>query len=120
MIRTLPAWLLAALIALTGAAGVLAVAGGTTVPLGGTDLPLAYVLPPLVGLALFQLVFGTLAGRWRGLRYWLIALPLSAVIWGGALVLLLDGRLTVGQALAAAVAGHLAAGLVALAAGSRR
>ena len=120
MTPALPAWLLAALIALTGAAGVLVLAGGVTVPVGGTALPLAYALPPLVGLALFQLVFGLLARRWRGLGYWLVALPLSAAIWGGALALMLEGRLTATQALGLAVAGHLAAGLAALAAGSRR
>lgn len=115
MTALLPPALLAALIAFGGAAGVLVVAGGAVLPLGGIDLPTAYLLPPLVALALFQLVFGALARRWRGLSFWLVALPVSALIWGAGLWLLLDARITVPQALAGTAIGHLAALLAALA-----
>ncbi|TGN50207.1 hypothetical protein E4L95_17615 [Paracoccus liaowanqingii] len=114
MTAPLPSGLLAALIALGGAAGVLVVAGGAVFPMGGTDLPAAYVLPPLVALALFQLVFGAMSGRWRGPGFWLAALPLTALIWGAGLWLLLDGRITAPQALAGTASALLAVLLVAL------
>lgn len=114
MTRPLPAGLLACLIALGGAAGVLLAVGGAVLPMGGTDLPTAYVLPPLVALALFQLIFGALSGHWRGPRFWMVALPVSASIWGAGLWLLLDGRITAPQALAGTALAHLAAVLVAL------
>lgn len=114
MTRTLPAAMLAALVALSGAAGVLVVAGGALVPVGGTDLPLAYILPPLVALALFQLIFGALSGFWRGPGFWLVALPVSAVIWGVGLWLLLDARITAPQVLAGTALAHLAAVLLAV------
>lgn len=117
MIRALPAYLLAALIALSGAAGVLVAVGGATFPLGGIDMPYVYVLPPLVALALFQLIFGSTTGRWRGLRFWALALPVSAAIWGAGLVLLLEAQTTAVQALIGVAAAHVAAGLIALLAG---
>ena len=71
MIPALPAYLLSAGLGLAGAAGILSAVAAQTVPLLGTQVPLAYLLPPIVGLALFQLVFGTCTGRWRGWRFWM-------------------------------------------------
>lgn len=109
----LPAYLLASVTGLAGMTAVLPVAGGATLPLGATDLPLAYVLPPLVGLALFQLVFGAVTGRWRGLRFWAVGLPVTAAIWGAGLVLMLGGHVTAIQALAGVSAAMMLAGLLA-------
>ena len=77
-------------------------------------VPLAYLLPPIVGLALFQLVFGVCTGRWRGLWFWAAAIPLSAVMWGAALMALLGGHASWQAALGVAAVGHVAAGLAAL------
>lgn len=115
MIRALPAYLLAALLGVAGAAGTLSAVAARTVPMLGTAVPLAYLLPPLVGLALFQLAFGLTAGRWRGWRFWAAALPLSVAIWGGCLIALLQGAATWRQAAVAAALGHVLAGLAALA-----
>lgn len=114
MIPALPAYLLSAGLGLAGAAGILSAVAAQTVPLLGTQVPLAYLLPPIVGLALFQLVFGVGTGRWRGLRFWVAAIPLSAVIWGAALMALLGGHASWQAALGVAAVGHVAAGLAAL------
>ena len=114
MIPALPAYLLSAGLGLAGAAGILSAVAAQTVPLLGTQVPLAYLLPPIVGLALFQLVFGVCTGRWRGWRFWAAAIPLSAVIWGAALMALLGGHASWQAALGVAAAGHVAAGLAAL------
>lgn len=114
MIPALPAYLLSAGLGLAGAAGILSAVAAQTVPLLGTQVPLAYLLPPIVGLALFQLVFGVCTGRWRGLRFWVAAIPLSAVIWGAALMALLGGHASWQAALGVAAFGHVAAGLAAL------
>ena len=114
MIPALPAYLLSAGLGLAGAAGILSAVAAQTVPLLGTQVPLAYLLPPIVGLALFQLVFGTCTGRWRGWRFWAAAIPLSAVIWGAALMALLGGHASWQAALGVAAVGHVAAGLAAL------
>lgn len=114
MIPALPAYLLSAGLGLAGAAGILSAVAAQTVPLLGTQVPLAYLLPPIVGLALFQLVFGVCTGRWRGLRFWVAAIPLSAVIWGAALMALLGGHASWQAALGVAAVGHVAAGLAAL------
>ena len=120
MIPALPAFLLAACLGLAGAAGILSAVAAQTVPLLGTQVPLGYLLPPVVGLALFQLVFGTCTGRWRGWRFWVAALPLSAIIWGAGLVALLGGHVSWQAALGAAAAGHVLAGLTALSLARRR
>lgn len=114
MIPALPAYLLSAGLGLAGAAGILSAVAAQTVPLLGTQVPLAYLLPPIVGLALFQLVFGVFTGRWRGWRFWAAAIPLSAVIWGAALMALLGGHASWQAALGVAAVGHVAAGLAAL------
>lgn len=114
MIPALPAYLLSAGLGLAGAAGVLSAVAAQTVPLLGTQVPLAYLLPPIVGLALFQLVFGACTGRWLGWRFWAAAIPLSAVIWGAALMALLGGHASWQAALGVAAVGHVAAGLAAL------
>lgn len=38
-----------------------------------TELPLAILILPLVGLAVFQLIFVSLTRHWRGVRYWIVA-----------------------------------------------
>lgn len=114
MTHSLPAFAAASLVALLGAAGFVLLAGGTTFSVGLAQIPLVYVLTPLVALALFQLVFGLSTRRWRGSRFWMAALPLSAVMWGVGLYLMLDGWLTPRAALWAEAVAHLAAGLVAL------
>ena len=46
-------------------------------PGGSVDhIPMVLVLPPLAGLALFQLVFGLVTGIGRGWRFWALGLPL--------------------------------------------
>nr|WP_111298867.1 hypothetical protein [Paracoccus saliphilus] len=114
MTRSLPAFAAAALVALTGAAGFVLLAGGTTFSVGMARVPLVYVLTPLVALALFQLVFGLTTRRWRGSRFWMVALPLSALLWGGGLYLVLEAWLTPRTVLWAEAAVHLVAGLLAL------
>ncbi|WP_405405760.1 hypothetical protein [Paracoccus sp. Ld10] len=119
MISTLPAFLLSAGLGLAGAAGIIGAVAARTVPLMGTQIPLAYLLPPVVGLAVFQLVFGTATGRWRGWRFWAASLPVSATIWGAGLIALLGGYASWQIALGGAAAGHVLAGLTAVFAGRR-
>lgn len=114
MTRSLPAFAAASLVALLGAGGFVVLAGGTTFSVGMARVPLVYVLTPLVALALFQLVFGVMAGRWRGTRFWMVALPLSALLWCVGLYMVLEAWLTPRAALWAEAAAHLAAGLTAL------
>lgn len=114
MTRSLPAFAAASLVALMGAGGFVLLAGGTTFSVGLAQIPLVYVLTPLVALALFQLAFGLSAHRWRGSRFWMVALPLSALLWGGGLYLVLEGWLAPRAALWAEAGAHLAAGLAAL------
>ncbi|MDM7459225.1 MAG: hypothetical protein P3W94_007730 [Paracoccus sp. (in: a-proteobacteria)] len=103
------------------ALAVLLMLGGETFPIGPQRLPMAYALTPVAGLAVFQLVFGMLTGRWRGGRYWLIALPVSALIWGTGLFLLLEGLVRPAPLLAGQFAAHTAAaGLAILRDGSAR
>ncbi|WP_410217538.1 hypothetical protein [Paracoccus sp. (in: a-proteobacteria)] len=114
MMRALPAFAVASLVALSGAAGFARLVGGATFAMGQTQVPVIYVAPPLIGLALFQLVFGLLCTRWRGLRFWLTALPMSTILWVGGLYLLLEGRIEGRVFLGAEVMVHLMAGLIAL------
>lgn len=37
--------------------------------------PVLFYAAPLAGAALFQLIFGGITGKWRGWRFWLIAIP---------------------------------------------
>ncbi|MDM7459028.1 MAG: hypothetical protein P3W94_006685 [Paracoccus sp. (in: a-proteobacteria)] len=90
------------------ALAVLLMLGGETFPIGPQRLPMAYALTPVAGLAVFQLVFGMLTGRWRGGRYWLVALPVSALIWGTGLVLLLEGLVRPAHLLAGQFVAHTA------------
>ena len=116
MIGLLPPLFLAALPALAAGAGVLLVLGGETFPVGLTRLPMAYLLTPLAVLAVFQIVFGALTGRWRGWRFWALALPVSAILWGAGLILFLDGRAAPVPLLLAEAAAHLLVATLALAA----
>lgn len=96
------------------ALAVLLTLGGETFPVGPRRLPMAYALTPVAGLAVFQLLFGTLTGRWRGGRYWMIALPVSAVIWGAGLVLLLEGMVAPGPLLLGQFIAHVAVAALAV------
>jgi uncharacterized membrane protein YfcA len=78
--------------------------GVTTLRVPGTTVPAAYAAAPLVGLAVFQIVFGTLAGRWRGAAFWAAALPLTGAIVMVALAATLTAAVMPATALAAALA----------------
>ncbi|MBW7055828.1 hypothetical protein KY389_03850 [Paracoccus bogoriensis] len=110
----LPPLFLAALPALAVGAGVLVVLGGETFPIGPTRLPMVYLVTPLAVLAVFQIVFGGLTGRWRGWRFWALALPVSAILWGTGLILFLDGRAAPVPLLLAEAAAHLLVAALAL------
>jgi hypothetical protein len=47
-----------------------------------TEVPLLVLILPVVGLAVFQLLFGSMTGRWRGWQFWL---------WAGGLAYGLGG-----------------------------
>lgn len=114
MISLLPPLILAALPALAAGAGAVLLLGGETFPAGPTRLPMVYVLTPLAVLAVFQIVFGALTGRWRGWRFWALALPVSAILWGAGLILFLDGRAAPLALLLAEAVAHLLVATIAL------
>lgn len=114
MPRAIGPFLTGMLAALAAGWGWLVVVGGATFAIGPTRLPLAYVLTPLLGLALFQLVFGLLTGRWRGWRFWAIVAPFSAAVWGLDVVSAISAQLSPLPALLAVLAAHLTFGLWAL------
>ncbi|MBF5078287.1 hypothetical protein F1642_03565 [Paracoccus sp. NBH48] len=114
MIPALPAYLLSAGLGLAAAAGILSAVAAQTVPparhAGAAGLSAAAdrrdgAVP--AGLR-------ACTGRWRGWRFWAAAIPLSAVIWGAALMALLGGHASWQAALGVAAVGHVAAGLAAL------
>ncbi|MFN6980086.1 MAG: hypothetical protein ACK4OP_18285, partial [Gemmobacter sp.] len=90
---------------------VLVAVGLTTLRVPGTTVPAAYALAPLAGLAVFQLAFGLLTGRWRGAAFWAAALPLTAAVGGLALAAALARLVPLGTATAAAAAVLFAFGL---------
>ncbi|MFN3294591.1 MAG: hypothetical protein ACK414_14260 [Gemmobacter sp.] len=121
MIRAFGPFLSATLAALAGVWAFWALVGGATFAVGPTRLPMVYALAPLLALALFQLVFSGLTGRWRGWRFWAAAGPVAASLWTLGVAAALTGYAAPAVALAGATAVTLAFGLFALAAtGGRR
>ncbi|MFN3643281.1 MAG: hypothetical protein ACK4TB_10210 [Gemmobacter sp.] len=90
---------------------VLVATGLTTLRVPGTTVPAAYALAPLAGLAVFQLGFGALTGRWRGAAFWAAALPLTAAVGGLALAAALVRLVTLETAMVSAAAVLFAFGL---------
>lgn len=68
------------------------------------------VMSPLAGLSVFQLLFG-MTGRWRGWRFWAVALPVVYLIILGLFVLALQGMLQMTVALPVAAVLLLLAGI---------
>ena len=116
MTRTLVPFALACLAALAGVWAFWVWVGGATFAVGPTRLPMAYALPPLLALALFQMVFAGLTGRWRGWRFWAVAGPVVAAAWSLGVVAMITGHLAPVVALAGVAVAVLAFGLWALAA----
>jgi len=114
MPRAIGPFLSGALAALAGGCGWLAVVGGATFAMGPMRLPMVYALTPLLGLALFQLVFSGLTGRWRGWRFWAVALPFSACLWALGVAVAITAQAAPLTALLGVLALHLAFGLWAL------
>jgi hypothetical protein len=114
MSRAIGPFLSGVLAALAGGWGWLALVGGSTFVAGPTRLPMVYALTPVLGLALFQLVFSGLTGRWRGWRFWAVALPFSACIWTLGVAVAITGQAAPLTALLGVLALHLAFGLWAL------
>lgn len=114
MMPQLVAFALAAAAALAGTAGYvwLAAEGRLVAPLD--HVPIIYVAPPVLMLALFQIVFGAITGRWRGWRFWAVAVPFVALVWLLGLIAVLTANVHAGAALAAVLAAKVAFGLWAL------
>ncbi|MFN3936936.1 MAG: hypothetical protein ACK4KW_05090 [Gemmobacter sp.] len=93
------------------AAGVGWMLAVSTLRLPGTTIPMAYLAGPLAGLAAFQLAFGATSGRWRGWRFWAVALPLTLASTGAALAFALARAVPMLPALAVAGAVLFAFGL---------
>jgi hypothetical protein len=68
----------------------------------------------LAALALFQLVFSGLTGRWRGWRFWAVSVPFAGAVWGLGLVAVLTGFVPLLLALGGVVLAHLAFGVFTL------
>lgn len=114
MSRALGPFFAAFALAMLGCWGLFELVRGETFPAGPTRLPMLYVLPPLAGLALFQLLFGGLTGLWRGARFWVTALAIVAPVWASGLALVLDARLSPLAGLGLVLALLALAGLIAL------
>lgn len=119
MTRALPPFVLASLTALAGVWAFWTWVGGATFAAGPTRLPMAYALPPLLALALFQMVFAGLTGRWRGWRFWAVAGPVVAALWSLGVVAVITGQVPPALALAGVIGAALAFGLWALSATGR-
>lgn len=119
MIRAFGPFLSATLAALAGVWAFWTLVGGATFALGPTRLPMIYALAPLLALALFQLVFSSLTGRWRGWRFWAAAGPVVGAMWSLGLAATLAGHVAPVVALTGATAAAVAFGLFALAATGR-
>lgn len=78
--------------------------GGTTLRIPGTTVPAAYAAAPLAGLAVFQIAYGALARRWRGMTFWAAALPVTGAVTALALAAVLTAHLAPPVALALALA----------------
>lgn len=116
MTRALPPFALACLAALAGVWAFWVWVGGATFAVGPTRLPMVYALPPVLALALFQMVFAGLTGRWRGWRFWAAAGPVVAALWSLGVVAVITGQAAPALALAGVAGAVLAFGLWALAA----
>lgn len=82
---------------------------------GGANI--AFVLnwlSPLAGLAAFQLTFGLATGRWRHLRFWLVAPLVTYAVAAICIMLLTMGWLDIFGAGILALVGLFSAGLIAL------
>jgi hypothetical protein len=101
------------------AVAVLLWLGQTALRLPGTTVPAAYAAAPLAGLAVFQIAFGLIARRWRGLLFWAAALPVKAAVTALALTSALTARVAAPVALAAALSALFLFGLWAAARGAR-
>lgn len=71
-------------------------------------------LSPLAGLAAFQLTFGLATGRWRSLRFWLIAPLITCAVAAICIMLLVSGWLDMTGAGILALVSLFSAGLIAL------
>lgn len=116
MTRALPPFALGCLAALAGVWAFWVWVGGATFAVGPTRLPMVYALPPVLALALFQMVFARLTGRWRGWRFWAVAGPVVAALWSLGLVATITGQVPPALALAGVIGAALAFGLWALSA----
>lgn len=115
MTRALAPFALACLAALAGVWAFWVWVGGATFAVGPTRLPMVYALPPVLALALFQMVFAGLTGRWRGWRFWAAAGPVVAALWSLGVVAVITGQTAPALALAGVAGAVLAFGLWALA-----
>jgi hypothetical protein len=115
MTRALPPFALACLATVAGVWAFWVWVGGATFAVGPTRLPMVYALPPVLALALFQMVFAGLTGRWRGWRFWAVAGPVVAAVWTLGVVATITGQLAPLPALAGVTLAALAFGLWALA-----
>lgn len=109
--RPAPAFAVAFACAAAAALAALWWIGGTTLRIPGTTVPAAYAAAPLAGLAVFQMVFGALAARWRGAAFWAAALPLTGAVVALALAATLTAAVVPAAAVAAALATLFAFGL---------
>lgn len=116
MTRALAPFALACLAAMAGVWAFWVWVGGATFPVGPTRLPMVYALPPVLALALFQMVFAGLTGRWRGWRFWAVAGPVVAALWTLGVVATNTGQLAPPGALAGVTLAALGFGIWALAA----
>ncbi len=114
MPRAVGAFLVALLSAIVGVAAYWGWIGGATFAVGPTRLPLVFVMPPVLGLALFQLVFGAMTGCWRGWRFWAVAGPFAAATWGLGLTAAIGGFVSPTLSLALVLALTVGFGLFAL------